>query len=159
MSEARHEPRPAYTEGAAYPTRTFTRKTWTLVGYRRVRSGTPRLFQLGAETIVFKPGRGIGRRARLEVTLNLPGRARGSEAGVLIFRRNGTLIANRRIILNRAGNALLRVGFGRGRVARVELLLANASRRYACWRGTPWSCQGIPLDDALFYSYRGRAIG
>ena len=158
FSRANRLTRRSYQEGAVYPPRPATRATWTLTGSRRIGSGSPRLLQLGAETIAFRPGRGIGRRARLELRLNLPSNWRGSEAGVLVFRPNGALISNRRITLNRYGNAILHVGFGRGRVARVELLLANASRRYACWQGTVWSCQGFPLDDNLVFSYRARAI-
>jgi hypothetical protein len=158
FSRANRRARLVYEEGAAYPARPAALRTWTLTRARRARSSAA-LYQLGAETVVFKPGRGIGRRAKLEIKLNLPPASRGSEAAVLSFRRSGTLIKNTRIGLNSAGDKTLRVGFGRRAVGRVELVLINASRRYDCWLGLPGTCQGLPLDDLLTYRYSGRAIG
>ena len=160
FARANRRARSAYQEGAAYPPRPPARKTWTLRGSARKRSGSFTLFQLAAETIVFKPARGIGRRAKLELTLNLPSLSRGSEAAVLSFRPSGALISSRRLVLNGSGDRRLKVAFGRGRVGRVELVLMNASTRYSCWLGVPGAtCQGVPLDDLLTYRYSGRAIG
>jgi hypothetical protein len=149
--------RRAYAEGAAYPARPRTARTWTLTGSRRSRSAGSSIFQLGAKTFVFKPGRGIGRRARLELTFDLPSRLRGSEAGVLVFRRSGRLLSSRAVRLNGAGDATVRLPFGRRTIGRVEVVLVNASGRYACWQLTSFSCQGIPRDDGLPYRIRARA--
>ena len=130
FSRANRRARIVYDEGAAYPARPAVLRTWTLTGARRARSGAPALYQLGAETVVFKPGRGIGRRAKLELELNLPSASRGSEAAVLRFRPSGKLISSSRVNLNGAGNKTFRVGFGRRAVGRVELVLVNASTRY-----------------------------
>ena len=134
FSRANRRARLFYDEGAAYPARPAALRTWTLTGARRTRSGAPALYQLGAETVVFKPGRGIGRRAEPR-SANLPSASRGSEAAVLRFRPSGKLIKSSRINLNGAGDKTLRVGFGRGNVGRVELVLINASTRYRCGLG------------------------
>jgi hypothetical protein len=160
FSRANRRARLVYEEGSAYPARPAALRTWTLTRSRRSRSGAPALFQLGAETVVFKPGRGIGTRAKLEIKLNLPATSRGSEAAVLSFRRSGALIKSSRISLSTAGDKTLRVAFGRRAVGRVELVLINASTRYDCWHGFPeTTCQGFPLDEGLTYRYSGRAIG
>ncbi|MGH7575308.1 MAG: MXAN_6640 family putative metalloprotease [Longimicrobiales bacterium] len=157
FSRANRTARTSYAEGRAYPARPRTERTWTLTGSRRSRSHATRIFQLGAETFAFKPGRRISRRANLKLTLNLPSRARGSEAGILVFRRSGKLASSRHVVLNRFGNATVRAAFGRRRVRRVELVLMNASTRYACSEQTPFSCQGMPRDDLLTYRFRARA--
>lgn len=160
FSRVNRRARIVYDEGAAYPARPAALRTWTLTGARRTRSGAPALYQLGAETVVFKPGRGIGGNAKLRITLNLPSKPRGSEAAVLRFRPEGKLIKSSRINLNGAGNETLRVGFGRGEVGRVELVLVNASTRYRCELGLPGTtCQGLPRDDRRAYRFTARAIG
>ena len=159
FSRANRRARLIYDEGGAYPARPAALRTWTLTGARRTRSGAPALYQLGAETVVFKPGRGLGRQAKLELDLNLPPASHGSEAAVLRFRPSGRLVKSSRINVNGAGDKSLHVGFGRGKVGRVELVLINASTRYDCWLGRPGTCQGLPLDDRRVYRYSARAIG
>jgi hypothetical protein len=151
--------RRSYSEGAAYPPQP-TRSSFALRGGSRTRAGGFPLAQLATQTVAFRPGSGIGRRAQLALTLNLPPRARGSEAAVLVFARSGAVRSVRRVGLDGAGNAILRAGFGRGRIGRVELVLSNASRRYECWvLNGPWTCSGLPLDEGLHFSFRARAIG
>jgi hypothetical protein len=158
FSRANRRARLVYDEGRAYPARPAALRMWTLTRARRTRDGAAALYQLGAETIVFKPGRGIGRRSKLELELNLPSASRGSEAAVLRFRPSGKLIESRRVNLNRAGDKTLRVRFGRRTVGRVELVLVNASTRYRCGLGLPGTCQGLPRDDRRTYRFRARAI-
>ena len=160
FARANRRTRLVYEEGVAYAAQPAALGTWTLTRARRSRNGGTPLGQLGAGTVVFKPGRGIGRRAKLEIKLNLPPVSRGSEAAVLSFRPSGALIKSSRITLSAAGDKTLRVGFGRGVVGRVELALMNASTRYGCWLGLPnMTCQGIPLDDGLVHRFSSRAIG
>jgi Family of unknown function (DUF6055) len=157
FSRVNRTARRAYAEGAAYPARPRTARTWTLAGARPSRFAGSSILQLGAKTFAFKPGRGIGRSARLDLTFDLPSRLRGSEAGVLVFRRSGRLLSSRAVRLNRSGDATVRVPFGRRAIRRVEVVLINASGRYTCWQLTSLSCQGIPRDDELSYRIRARA--
>jgi hypothetical protein len=43
-------------------------------------------------------------------------------------------------------------------VRRVTVTVANASTRYTCRRGTPYSCSGIPSDDGQTFDYRLTAL-
>ena len=51
------------------------------------------------------------------------------------------------------GHGIAYVAFSPATVERVDLVLANAGTRYACWRGTDLSCHGVALDDGRRFSY------
>jgi hypothetical protein len=61
----------------------------------------------------------------------------------------------RQIALNTAGDGVRRVGFGRGAIREVDLVLTNASTRMRCGRNTYYSCTGLGADDWGVYDYRG----
>jgi hypothetical protein len=159
FSRANRRAHVVYEEGSAYP-QPSAFSTWILRRRAPGRSQAFNLFQLGAQTISFKPGLGIGRHARLRISLELPPVSRGAEVGLLRYRSSGALMESRRIALPNNGDKTFKVGFGRGTVKRVELVLMNASTRYACWQGVPGAtCQGFPVDDLRNYRYNARASG
>jgi hypothetical protein len=144
-----------YAEGAAYPTPPAARLA-SLTATRTTASGTVRLDHLTTWYAVLRPGASLRKNARLRVELDLPPRARGAEASLVVLARSGAprLI---RIPLDQGGRATRTVAFGRAKVASVVLVLTNASGRLDCWHDSDLSCHGTPLDDRLPYSYAARA--
>ena len=48
--------------------------------------------------------------------------------------------------------------FHRPRVRRVEVVLANASTRYTCNRGSQFACHGKPRDDRRAFRITARVL-
>jgi hypothetical protein len=142
-----------YTEGSEYPRAPISRR-FTL-GARGSSSGWhwPRLRHLASTYVAFKPGAATRARAALRITVNLPDKAHGPRAFVLI-RSAGQGWRTHEIVLDAAGNGAKRVAFGRGTVREVDLVLTNTSPRMRCERDTFYSCAGVGVDDLLTYSYR-----
>lgn len=105
--------------------------------------------------VTFKPGRSDGPRAHLTVQFDGPRYGFGPEGRLMVFSRSGA-VAVKAYTLNRSGAGSLRVGFGRGHVARVVLIEANASIRFTCWKRSQYSCMGSPRDDGRVYQFRAR---
>jgi hypothetical protein len=103
--------------------------------------------------VTFKPGRSDGPRAHLTVQFDGPRYSFGPEGRLMVFSRSGA-VAVKAYTLNRNGAGSLRVGFGRGHVARVVLIETNASIRFTCWKGSQYSCMGSPRDDGRVYQFR-----
>jgi hypothetical protein len=122
-----------------------------------------RLTHLSSRHVVVVPGRSLKGRWGLRMLLDLPPRFRGSKATVMVHRRGGS-IGWRRVVLNRFGDARLRVPFTRKHVARITLSLTNASTRMSqCGSATLWSCGGTPRDDGreqqgLPFTFKVRAV-
>ena len=74
-----------------------------------------------------------------------------------VFKAGGT-VEERRVTLNKYGNAATRVPFTVGEVTKVNLVMTNASRRYACWKGTGFACSGAPRDENLPAAYTATAV-
>jgi hypothetical protein len=128
----------------------------------RDRRGTgwkaTRLDHLSSKHAVVVPGRGLRGVWRLRVDLDLPRRFRGSQATVLVHRKDGR-VRWLRAKLNRRGDARVVVGFNNRFVGHVALSFTNASTRMTdCRSGTAWTCGGRPLDDGLLYAFRARAV-
>jgi hypothetical protein len=79
----------------------------------------------------------------------------GPEGRLMVFSRSGAVTV-KSYKLNRSGDGSLRVGFGRGHVARVVLIEINASTRFTCWQDSQYSCTGSPRDDGRVYQFRAR---
>jgi hypothetical protein len=146
-----------YAEGRSYPqapmTANFTlTPTTPSTGTRAVT-----INHLANRHIALRPGRTLPAQRRLKVTLNLPDRARGSEATVTVQRRDGSLRPYA-VALNVSGNGSRTVAFSRAVVARVVVTLTNASSRMRCGTGSGPTCNGQPVDDRLRFSYIARAI-
>jgi hypothetical protein len=152
---ANADPATAYEEGSAYPTPVVA-KVGRLSRGRPASAGSPHLDHLSSWYGVFRPS-SAQRATRMRLSLDLPPLAQGSEASVIVTLRSG----KRRIeavSLDRRGDATRIVPFAADRVASVELVLTNGSERYACWIGSPLSCQGEALDDSLAFRYGLRLL-
>jgi hypothetical protein len=142
-----------YEEGATYP-KAKVKRTFTL-GSRGTSSDwqSPRLRHLASTYVRFVPGRATPRKAVLRVAVHLPDLTSSPQAFLLVKAR-GQPWSVRKIALSPAGNRVRRVGFGRGAVREVDLVLTNASTRMRCGRNTSYSCTGVGADDSLVYAYR-----
>jgi hypothetical protein len=116
-----------YEEGAAYPVPPAERTT-TFTAARRAASGNVRLEHLTNAYVVLRPGARLRSGSRLRVTLDLPGRSRGSEASIVTISRAGH-VSLRRLALTTAGDKALTIRFDPREVARVVLVLTNGSDR------------------------------
>jgi hypothetical protein len=83
----------------------------------------------------------------------MPDTARGSRAQLTVVRVGGAR-ERRWVVLNKDGNGVSTAPFRAGDVARVELTLTNAGRRYRCYQGTFQACQGVSRDDGLKTYFR-----
>ncbi|HSE71487.1 MAG TPA: MXAN_6640 family putative metalloprotease [Nocardioidaceae bacterium] len=155
-----------YEEGRSYRNapvrRTFTLSpTNDLVGLRpgaAVEKNRPwRIWHLANHHARFRAGTAVRGAARLRVSVDAPPTTRGSRATVMVHRKNGS-VGRTTVRLNRQGNGVVTTPFTRSKVSSVVLTLTNASTRSRCNRGTGWSCQGIPLDDDLPFSFTARLL-
>ncbi|HYP23371.1 MAG TPA: MXAN_6640 family putative metalloprotease [Actinomycetota bacterium] len=162
FSVVNYLPEGFYEEGAAYRAemngkRPTPMATFTLGGTKK---GTglrvAKLDHLSAGYVVFKPGAGV---TKLRAGVDLPAGATSPSAAVLVLYTDGT-VERASIPVNGTGvGALKGIPFRKGEVASVVLVLDNASTRFkACFqRSTPWTCSGIPRDDALPFQLSGTA--
>ena len=146
-----------YEEGAAYPTPPIAGQGILTAGRQRL-SGQDTLDHLTSAYHLLRPGAGVGANARLRVKLNLPPRAQGSRAVLVVVQTSGALRFVP-VTLNGQGDGAATVGFGRGKVKAVLFVLANASTRYTnCYVGLPYACGGLPVDDGRVYRYNARLM-
>jgi hypothetical protein len=147
-----------YDEGLAnhYRQAPLAERAMTLRQSAPSRSRAPRLNHQTNRYYEFKRGSGVSRTAKLKFVLDLPSRRTGPEASALVFRKSGRIVIYR-FSLNSRGNGKFRVPFGSG-VAKVDLVLTNASTRYSCWQDPPtrYACYGRPLDDRRTYKLTAR---
>jgi hypothetical protein len=146
-----------YAEGRTYPQAPMTANFTLTPSTPSTGTRAVTLNHLANRHIALRPGRRLPAQRRLRVTLNLPDRARGSEATVTVQRRDGSLRALA-VVLNPRGNGSRTVAFSRRVVARVVLTLTNASSRMQCYTGPGPTCYGQPLDNGLRFTYNARAI-
>ena len=151
--------RPAdrYEEGAEYRTAPVT-GAFTLTA-TQPRTGKRTVVQdhLTRDAVRFVPHASLTGPRTLALTVDMAPPARGSIAHVQVFKAGGT-VEERRVTLNRYGNAATRVPFTVGEVTKVNLVMTNASRRYACWKGTGFACSGAPRDENLTAAYTATAV-
>jgi hypothetical protein len=149
--------RQRYSEGKAgrYPTPVGSGSF--ALGARNTSTGwlAVRLKHMSSIYVTFKPGRSDGPRAHLTVQFDGPRYGFGPEGRLMVFSRSGAVTV-KSYKLSRSGDGSLRVGFGRGHVARVVLIETNASTRFTCWQGSQYSCTGSPRDDGRVYQFRAR---
>jgi hypothetical protein len=146
-----------YSEGNHYPTPPASGAYRLGTAHRSTGWLGLRLKHMSSVYLGFRPSRSGGRRAHLNVQMNGPARAFGPEGRVIVFLRSGA-VRVKTLTLDRRGNGGVRVGFGRGHVTRVVLVMSNASARFACWHTPPtqYSCQGVPRDDDRAFAFRAR---
>jgi hypothetical protein len=109
--------------------------------------------------VQFLPRRGVTSSAKLLLVVDLGAYRAGPEASVVTISTAGD-VAFRRISLNTKGIGKVRVPFGRGTVAAVDLVLTNASSRTRCWvdPNARYSCLGDPKDDGIVYRFGATLI-
>jgi hypothetical protein len=146
-----------YDEGTAnaYPQSPLAASPMTLSRLRPSRSLAPKLNHQTNRYYEFKRGTGAAATARLKFVLDLPSLSFGSYASALVFKKTGGAPTMYRFSLSGLGNGTFRVPFGSG-IARVDLVLTNASTRYNCWTGAEWACMGTPLDNARTFKVTAR---
>ena len=149
--------RQRYSEGKAgrYPTPVGSGSF--ALGAKNTNTGwlAVKLKHMSSIYVTFKPGRSDGPRAHLTVQFDGPRYGFGPEGRLMVFSRSGAVTV-KSYKLSRSGDGSLRVGFGRGHVARVVLIETNASTRFTCWQGSQYSCTGSPRDDGRVYQFRAR---
>jgi hypothetical protein len=150
-------PETFYEEGAAYPSPILLRHS-TLSRSAPSAAGRLRLDHLTSWYASYHPGPRTQRGARLRITLDLPARARGADAAIVLLSSTGSV----RVVavpLDDQGKGRRTVPFDRREISQVVLVLSNASSRFHCWQSTGLSCQGLPLDDSTPYRYDVRVLG
>jgi len=104
---------------------------------------------LAARSIRVVPGEGLGGDgSQLQVTVQGPPDGRNPVANVVVRHVDGR-VTLRTIPLDPTGAGSVSIPFDRP----ATIVLANASTRFRCNRGTAYSCRGIPRDDAEPFSY------
>ncbi len=162
FSLVNYVPEAFYEEGSAYLAKLNGRRppamaTFTLSGSKKATGPrVAKLDHLTAGYVVFKPGAGV---SKLRAGVDLPAGASSPSATVLVLYSDGT--AGRAAVpVNSSGVGALRgIPFKKGQVRSVVLVLDNASTRFkSCFRrNTPWTCSGVPVDDALPFQVSGTA--
>ncbi|HQR26304.1 MAG TPA: DUF6055 domain-containing protein [Nocardioides sp.] len=76
---------------------------------------------------------------------------------VVVAGKDGTQTRTR-VTLDAGGRGTGQFAFGYTDVASVTVTMANASTRFACWRGTDLSCKGTPRDNGKKFAYSAVAV-
>jgi hypothetical protein len=147
-----------YSEGGrGYATKARVPLNSHVLGPGRRRLGRAyRQDHLTTKYVLLQAGRNVSRKTRVRVRVDLP-KLRKGPAATLIYRKAGDRVVYLPIHLNRAGDGVGYAPLGKAR--RIYLVLSNASSRYKCWVGTPYSCLGRPLDDNGMYTFRASLRG
>ncbi|MEN8674920.1 MXAN_6640 family putative metalloprotease [Nocardioides sp.] len=150
FSVANRDPRRSYDEGKAnkYPVGPLAGSVKLTRKRSRTNQATVRTEHLSSATYRITPRRLTSRRTKLEVSLDMAPRKRGSMAAVTMFPQKGKARSST-VDLDRRGDGTARVAFSSRKVRYVEVTLANTSGRFAqCFEQyTPFSCYGLPKDD------------
>lgn len=125
-------------------------------------AASAQLDHLSNAYVLFVPGRGVTSTAKLRISLNLPANKTSPAASVVVVSRSGA-VDHVSFPIDRAGDGVLRVAFGRGTIDSVDLVLTNASTRLdsPCWTDLPrwrYSCAANPKDDNLTYAFRATLL-
>ncbi|MCD4527102.1 MXAN_6640 family putative metalloprotease [Nocardioides sp. cx-173] len=155
FSAANRRPVKTYSEGAAYRKAPLAGKVQLA---KRQVTRQVRLSHLSSATYRVTPGRALkGPKWKLRVSLDMAPTYRGSQAVITLYLKNGTQRVTT-VKLNKQGDGRKAVAFARGKVSWAEVTLANASGRFACWKRTYFSCQGVAKDDRLQQRVTFRAV-
>ncbi|CAM3420398.1 MXAN_6640 family putative metalloprotease [Nocardioides dubius] len=143
-----------YSEGSAYPKAPalgakFTKRTKALWTTSRM----DRLDHLTSYTARMVPHKSYGKKVRLKIALNLPGKAANPGATIRTFHKNGK-ITTAWVSLNGKGDAVKKVAFTRKKVKAIEVTVSNGSTAFSCWTGSSLTCQGTPKYDNLRHKLR-----
>jgi len=87
---------------------------------------TAKLNHLTSVYYGLKPDSAVGPSKHVTVHIDGPALSTGPEARALVFRK-GVGVTVKPFVLNSAGDGQLRLGFGRGTVTRVVIVMSNAT--------------------------------
>lgn len=108
-----------------------------------------KLDHLASATYRFVPAKALASKAwKLRLNVDMQATSRGSAALVTSYLTSGK-VKVQWVRLNKQGNGTRAVPFSVRGVKQVEITLVNASGRFDCWKGTPFSCSGKPKDNDL----------
>ncbi|HEX6148350.1 MXAN_6640 family putative metalloprotease, partial [Nocardioides sp.] len=149
FADGNRRPAKTYDEGGASayrPVRPLQTRTLS-----RTKRSTPRWFldldHLTSDVVRLTPARGLKRRDwKLRVKVDMPPAKSAPVARVAVYLKSGK-VQSSAVKFKKRGFSSKVVGFSTRNVKYVELVVANASRRSRCGRGTVFACQGLPLDD------------
>ena len=141
---------------AGYPP-TPSSRTWGIgPSQRGARTQAWKINHLATRYFSFVPGNRASTTGKLRLWITLP--PNGARASLVIVRTDNSVTV-RYLKQSASGQSNPLLGFGRGTIKRVDLVLSNGSTRMACWTsfGPPfYSCFGRPLDDARSFTFRAQ---
>ncbi|WP_193605690.1 MXAN_6640 family putative metalloprotease [Nocardioides dongkuii] len=144
FAAANRRPATAYDEGASYPVAAL--EGVLRVGRRDTRRTTTRIDHLSSSTVRVQRRGSMGKAWRLRVAVDLGPKAT-SPAAVVTVRTKAGRFQTRLVRLGRSGRGAVTVPFGSRAIRYAEVTMVNASRRFDCFQGSYFSCQGAPRDD------------
>jgi hypothetical protein len=149
---ANTDPSAFYNEGDHWTPAPPARKH-ELTNAVREDAGSFHIDHLASKSVRVVPGPGLGDPGtQLDVSVDGPASTRSPGAIVVVHHDDGRMTLEP-IVLDTRGEGSITIPFDR----RVTVTLANASVRYACWRGTAYSCRGNARDDGQAFTYALRA--
>ena len=156
FSAANRAPKSFYLDGGLYAR--YVRRpvlTERLGGAKQTTKWlvTSRMKHLTSMTLGLVP---VKARGHLEIEIVGPAAATRPAARLVIHKKNGSAVVQRVRLVR--GEATVRAVFGHASIARVDVVLVNASDRTTCHRGTRWSCGGVPTDDSSVFHLRATKV-
>ncbi|HSV37536.1 MAG TPA: MXAN_6640 family putative metalloprotease [Nocardioidaceae bacterium] len=156
-------PAKSYSEGKAnhYPKarlggRYFLSKSKRNLGWKSIE-----LFHMSNINARMTPQSSLSGKAwKLRVTVNNPAKMTSPFASLVLYKKSGKIQVVP-ITLNRKGNGVKTVPFGRGSVKYVELTMSNASNRFkGCYpvNLSNITCGGKAIDDKLLYAFKAEVV-
>lgn len=149
FAAANRLPSKYYDEGAAYPksptvNAKFTKRTKAL----KTTVDIDELPHLSSYTARLVPHKSYGKKVRIKLALNLPGKAANPGVTVRTFHKNGK-ISTAWVPLNSRGDATKKYPFTRKKIKAIEVTVSNGSTSFNCGFNTILSCGGYPNHDYL----------
>ncbi|MEZ5192125.1 MAG: DUF6055 domain-containing protein [Nocardioides sp.] len=149
-------PASSYPEGAAWAVTPLISTTHVLTAGAATASGSQSVDHMSARHVKFVPAETLTGDWEIAIHVEGPWEKASPVVKLRIDRTNGTT-AMVNVKLNAQGDGSRRVTFSYATIKSVTLTVANASTRFACWKGTDLSCKGIPKDDDRVFSYTAEA--
>jgi hypothetical protein len=120
-------------------------------------SKTVELDHLSSAYLGFTHVPGTGDSFSLKLKVNGPDKSHGTTATAIVLN-DDTTFEMTTLSLNKDGNGTLVVPFAESTVSRVILVASNASTKFACDKGTYYSCSGKPRYDDQEFFVKGSLI-
>jgi hypothetical protein len=156
----------AYAGGNTVPGKTYPEgshwtpapavHTWSLTRARPRAATETTIDHMASRNVAVRPAADMkGKRWKLLITIDAPGRKKSPTAYVVVKKRDG--VARHPVSLSEKGTAQVDVAFGSTRVRSVVVTLVNASTRFDCWQRTSSTCQGRAKDNGETFHLGVRA--